>query len=102
MNLESASYRVPGDSFDISSVKQHIEEGAMVGISVNGLMLYDQKGEFQGYIKDGHWVTVTGVADDNKYYIVSTYGKQYYIQPNDDKGSLGSWQYYIMKYTKTE
>ena len=102
VNLESASYRVPGDSFDISSVKQHIEEGAMVGISVNGLMLYDQKGEFQGYIKDGHWVTVTGVADDNKYYIVSTYGKQYYIQPNDDKGSLGSWQYYIMKYTKTE
>lgn len=39
--------------------------------------------------KGGHYMTITGVTEDKKKYIVSSWGKRYYLDPKDVKGYLG-------------
>ena len=45
--------------------------------------------------KGGHYMTITDVTEDKKKYIVSSWGKRYYLDPKDVKGYLG---YQIVKY----
>jgi hypothetical protein len=39
--------------------------------------------------KGGHYMTITGVTDDQKKFVVSSWGKRYYLNPKDVKGYLG-------------
>lgn len=43
----------------------------------------------------GHYMTITGVTEDRKKYIVSSWGKRYYLDPKEVEGYLG---YQIVKY----
>ena len=49
-------------------------------------------------VKNGHFMTITGVTNDNKY-IVSSWGKRYTLDPKDIKG----FKYYqVIRYKKYE
>ena len=44
--------------------------------------MHGMDGAGDSYIPGGHAITVTGVTDDGKW-IVSSWGKKYYIDPNE-------------------
>lgn len=48
------------------------------------------------YIKNGHFMTITGVTEDDKY-IVSSWGKQYTLNPKDIKGFV---YYQVIRYKR--
>ena len=43
----------------------------------------------------GHYMTITDVTEDKKRYVVSSWGKRYYLDPKDVKGYLG---YQMVRY----
>lgn len=73
----------PGD------VRRNLEDGKVTGLSLQtGTNLYSEDGECEVTIPDtngiAHYVTITGVTDDGRY-IVSSWGKKYYIDPEQAK-----------------
>lgn len=40
-------------------------------------------------ITGGHYMSITGVTEDKKKYVVSSWGGRYYLDPKDVKGYLG-------------
>lgn len=46
-------------------------------------------------VKGGHYMTITDVTEDEKKYVVSSWGKRYYLDPKDVKEYIG---YMIVKY----
>ena len=50
--------------------------------------IVDDKGN-ENKSDGGHYMTITGVTDDQKRYVVSSWGKRYYLNPKDVKGYLG-------------
>lgn len=66
----------------VDDFKKINEEGKYVTISYRYGNLYNQDGTVGQYIDGGHAMVVTGVTDDGKY-IVSSWGKRYYIDPNE-------------------
>lgn len=50
-------------------------------IGINPVILYDEDGK-RLYANGGHAMTVTGVTEDGRF-VVSSWGKKYYIKPNE-------------------
>lgn len=71
-----ANADVTADNF-----RQIAEDGGYVILGYRYGNMYDEKGNAH-YINGGHAIVVTGVTDDGKY-IVSSWGKKYYINASD-------------------
>jgi len=67
---------------DNSQLKQYMDNGKNVNISVSDFNLYDEKGNAVYTDVGGHWMTVTGMTDDGRY-IVSSWGERYYLNPSE-------------------
>ena len=65
-------------------------------LSASNYKLTNDSGTVSTYER-GHTMTITGVTEDQKKYIVSSWGKRYYFDPADVNGYL---YYYIIKYKK--
>lgn len=57
--------------------------------------VYNDDGETT-YIKNGHFMTITGVTGDHKY-VVSSWGKRYTLNPKDIKGFV---YYQVIRYKR--
>lgn len=69
-----------------AQIDQYMSEGKNINISVDQFNLYDENGNAVYTDVGGHWMTVTGVTDDGRY-IVSSWGKRYYLNPSELSGS---------------
>ena len=69
-------------SVTVDNYRQLIEDGKYVTISYRYGNLYNEDGTVGQYIDGGHAMVVTGVTNDGKY-IVSSWGKRYYIDPEE-------------------
>lgn len=67
-----------------------------VSILCSNFTLHSDNGKTQ-HIKGGHFMTITGTVDD-KCYIVSSWGKKYYLNPKDIKGFV---YYQVIRYKKS-
>ena len=65
-------------------MNQYMDEGKNVNILITDFNLYQENGKLAQGDVGGHWMTVTGVADDGRY-IVSSWGKKYYVDPSELK-----------------
>ncbi len=65
-----------------------------VSVLARNYKITDDKGNVSSS-EGGHYMTITGVTEDKKKYIVSSWGKRYYLDPSDVKGYIG---YQIVKY----
>ena len=73
---------VPG----ASEINSYLDEGKNVNIAVGGFNLYDQNGKIAAKNVSNHWMTITGITDDGRY-IVSSWGKRYYLKPGELSGT---------------
>lgn len=74
--------------------EKHAKRGS-VSILCSNFTLHSDNGKTT-HIKNGHFMTITGVVDDKKY-IVSSWGDKYYLDPKDIKG----FKYYqVIRYKK--
>ncbi len=67
-----------------------------VSVLARNYTMTDDKGAVTS-INGGHYMSITGVTDDKKKYVVSSWGKRYYLDPKDVKGYLG---YQLVKYKR--
>ena len=68
-----------------------------ITVSVADYQMIDDDGEISSS-KNGHAMVITGVTEDKKQYIVSSWGKRYYLDPAKDvKGRI---HYRIVTYKK--
>jgi len=66
---------------DADTIKDNLDDGKiMQALSLSGTEMYQDGGKTIT-LPGGHYVTITGVADDGRY-IVSSWGEKYYIDPN--------------------
>lgn len=64
-----------------SNVQETIESGKTIIISYHDGYLEDADGNQVAIIDGGHAMVITGVTEDGRY-IVSSWGEEYYIDPN--------------------
>lgn len=69
------------------------KEGSLV-VSISPVILQNKNGDIVDDRDGGHAMTVTGVTDDGRY-IVSSWGKVYYVDPDDNYTRL---QFQQVKY----
>lgn len=62
-----------------------------VSVLCSNFTLYNDKKQ-STHVKNGHFMTITGVTKDETKYIVSSWGEKYYLDPKDIKG----FRYYQM------
>ena len=74
----------------ISNFKELSEDGYVI-ISYHDGNLYNEDGSVYMHI-GGHAMTITGVTSDGRY-IVSSWGKQYYINPSEGNSTFAYYQY---------
>ena len=79
MDTNNISYETKS-SMSASALQNNLNEGKVTSVLIlSGTEMYsDSEGTTE--LDGGHYVTITGIADDGKY-IVSSWGKQYYIDP---------------------
>lgn len=71
-------------------INTHLNSGKNVNIAVGGFNLYTENGFPAATNVGDHWMTITGTTDDGRY-IVSSWGKRYYLKP----GELTNADFYL-------
>lgn len=66
---------------------ERIAQKGEVIVSVSPVVLYDENGNRVVDVDGGHAMTVTGVTEDGMYR-VSSWGKEYYVNPNEQYDRL--------------
>ena len=69
-----------------AQINTHLDSGKNVNIAVGGFNLYNENGTRAATDVGGHWMTITGTTDDGRY-IVSSWGKRYYLNPSELSGA---------------
>ncbi|SKC01248.1 hypothetical protein SAMN06296386_11381 [Lachnospiraceae bacterium] len=72
-------------SLSTEEIKELLENGDKVVINFYHGNLYKEDGTVQQHIDGGHAMVVTGVTDDGRL-IVSSWGKKFYIDPDENSG----------------
>lgn len=75
---------------DTAKINRYLEDGQNVNIATDGFNLYEENGKAAAKDVGSHWMTATGTTDDGRY-IVSSWGKRYYLNPSE----LDSANFYI-------
>ena len=81
----TTSTNYPGRSLSGSEIKSYIDNGQNVNFLTQDVHLYsksDLSDGSPGYVGSGHWMTITGITEEGNY-IVSSWGKKYYINPTE-------------------
>lgn len=79
ISMDSVHENTAWSTTDISKL---IDSGNVVNILVSDFNLYNENGKCVMKDVGGHWMTITGVTSDGRY-IVSSWGKEYYIKPGE-------------------
>lgn len=83
LDEKGISYECEGGSnLDASQVKKYLNDGKNVNIASGSFNLYDESGNTVSEDVGNHWMTITGLTDDGRY-IVSSWGKRYYLNPSE-------------------
>lgn len=69
-----------------SEINGYLDNGRNVNIAVGNFNLYDENGKTAANDVGNHWMTITGTTDDGQY-IVSSWGKRYYLKPSELNGA---------------
>lgn len=73
----------------------HYAKKGSVCILCSNFSIYDINNK-ETHIKNGHFMTITGVTEDKKY-IISSWGRQYTLNPTDIKGFV---YYQVIRYKR--
>lgn len=73
-----------------AEINSYLDQGMNVNVAVDGFNLYGENGKIVAGDVGAHWMTVTGTTKSGQY-IVSSWGKRYYINPDE----LGNADFYI-------
>ena len=84
VTYENTTIRVD-DPLTGDQIKDYLDDGKSVNIGIGGFNLYDENGNMEKKNVGGHWMTITGVTEDGNY-IVSSWGKKYYVHPDELTG----------------
>ena len=79
----STSY--PDHALSANEVQTYIDNGQNVNLLTENVHLYsnsDLSDSSASFVDSGHWMTITGVTEEGNY-IVSSWGKKYYINPSE-------------------
>jgi len=68
----------------VENYASYAEKGS-VSILCSNFTLSNDKNQTT-HVKNGHFMTITGVTVDETKYIVSSWGEKYYLDPKDIKG----------------
>lgn len=79
-----------------SNVMEKLNNGESVIIAYRYGNIYDESGKAH-YINGGHAMSITGVTEDGRY-IVSSWGKKYYLDPNEVVNNNTSMTYSTVVY----
>ncbi|MBR1603402.1 MAG: hypothetical protein IJ667_08180 [Synergistaceae bacterium] len=84
MNLKGIEYSsaMCGSSLSSAEINDYLNNGKNVNIAVSDFNLYKENGKAAANDVGGHWMTITGIADDGRY-IVSSWGNRYYLNPSE-------------------
>ena len=94
------------DKMDVQTVRNAIADGQIVLLSAKKFELENAKGDVvyssgedsgNGPDSVGHEMTITGVTDDGRY-IVSSWGKKYYFNPNSQNVNQLTLGYYFVDF----
>ena len=66
----------------VDQVNSYLDDGKNVNIGVSDFNMYDESGKMKYEDVGGHSMSITGVTDDGRY-IVSSWGKKYYLDPSE-------------------
>ena len=81
MESSAISYEKTERIMSSSELQSNLDEGKVTSVLLNsGTEMYNDAGK-TSTLDGGHYVTVTGITEDGRY-IVSSWGKKYYIDPN--------------------
>lgn len=69
-----------------TEINNYLDNGQNVNIAVGNFNLYDEGGKTAAKDVGDHWMTITGTTDDGRY-IVSSWGKRYYLKPSELSGA---------------
>ncbi len=69
-----------------TEIDGYLDNGQNVNIAVGNFNLYDENGKTAANDVGDHWMTITGTTDDGRY-IVSSWGKRYYLKPSELSGA---------------
>lgn len=69
-----------------TEIDGYLDNGQNVNIAVGSFNLYDENGKTAANDVGDHWMTITGTTDDGRY-IVSSWGKRYYLKPSELSGA---------------
>lgn len=83
MREKGVDMEIRSEKITVENFKDYAENGYVIVNFHNGPLL-NTDGSTAQYIDGGHAMTVTGVTSDGKY-IVSSWGDEYYIDPNDGR-----------------
>lgn len=73
------------------AVEHSLDSGSIVKLSLaKGTVFYDENGNSQGTLDGGHAVLVTEVTDEGQY-VISSWGRKYYINPEESSTAINSY-----------
>lgn len=93
----TASKYYPSEPFSSDAVQSYIDNGQNVNLLTENVHLYTDDNLSDPnpyYVSSGHWMTITGTTPDG-YYIVSSWGKKYYINPSEISNQDALHQYVV-------
>lgn len=81
----TSSTSFPDHALSAKEVQTYIDSGQNVNLLTEDVHLYsnsDLSDSSPYFVDSGHWMTITGVTEDGNY-IVSSWGRKYYIDPSE-------------------